>query len=161
MMKEDLPKIIIEILRKNNQTLSIAESCTGGLLSYQFTKISGASNVFVGSVVSYQNLAKMRILGVKQELLDLHSPYSNEVVESMLIGVMKLSDSTFGLATSGLASGSDFRDIKVGNVFIGFKEKNKDSIIIKEFFKGNREEVQLSATNAAIELLYKNIDKTH
>ena len=160
-MKEDLSKIIIEILIKNNQTLSIAESCTGGLLSYQFTKISGASAVFVGSVVSYQNLAKMKILKVKKELLNKYSPYSNEVIEAMLEGIMKLTDSTFGLATSGLASGSDFRDIKVGNVFIGFKEKNKDSIIIKKEFKGNRQEVQLGAANTAIKLLYKNIDKMH
>ena len=68
---KDLSKIVIEILRNNNQTISIAESCTGGLLSYQFTKISGASDVFIGSVVSYQNLAKTKILGVKKELIDL------------------------------------------------------------------------------------------
>ncbi|RDU57430.1 CinA family protein [Helicobacter sp. MIT 99-5507] len=160
-MREDLSKIVIEIFKKSNQTLSIAESCTGGLLSYQFTKISGASNVFVGSVVSYQNLAKMKILGVKKELLDLYSPYSNEVIEAMLQGIMNLTDSTFGLATSGLASGSNFRDIKVGDVFIGFKERNKDSIIIKKEFKGSREEVQLSASNVAIELLYNNIDKKY
>lgn len=158
---KDLSKIVIEILRNNNQTISIAESCTGGLLSYQFTKISGASDVFIGSVVSYQNLAKTKILGVKKELIDLYSPYNNEVIEAMLQGIINLTDSNFALATSGLADGSDFGDIKVGNVFIGIKERGKDSIIIKREFKGNRKEVQLKASNAAIELLYANIDKTH
>ena len=160
-MKEELPKIIIEILRKHNQTISIAESCTGGLLSYQFTKICGASDVFVGSVVSYQNDAKIRALNVDKNLIDLYSPYSNEVVNAMLQGVMRLMDSTFALATSGIASGSDFGSIKVGSVFIGIKERNKDSIIIKKEFSGNRGEVQSKACDAAMELLYMNIDKTH
>lgn len=156
-MKQGLSKIVIDLLRENKQTLSIAESCTGGLLSYQFTKISGVSDVFVGSVVSYQNDSKIKILNIDKNLLDLHSPYSSEVVEGMLQGIINLTDSTFAIATSGLASGNNFRDIEVGSVFIGIKKKNEDSIIIKEKFNGSREFVQLAASNMAIELLYKRI----
>lgn len=157
MINKSLPSLIINILRSNNQTLSIAESCTGGLLSYQFTKIIGASDVFVGSVVSYQNDAKVKILNVDKNLILSYSPYSNEVVEEMLQGIINLTDSTFAIATSGIASGNNFRDIKVGTVFIGIKERLKDSIIVKKEFKGSREEVQFAASNMAVELLYNRI----
>ncbi len=154
MVNKQLSLLIIEMLRNNKQTLSIAESCTGGLLSYQFTKIIGASDVFIGSVISYQNNAKIKMLGIDSNLIDIYSPYSNEIVDRMLQGVIKLTDSTFAIATSGLASGDDFNNIKVGTVFIGLKEKNAESVIIKKEFNGSREEVQLAASNAAVELFY-------
>ena len=154
MVNKQLSLLIIEMLRNNKQTLSIAESCTGGLLSYQFTKIIGASDVFIGSVISYQNNAKIKMLGIDSNLIDIYSPYSNEIVDRMLPGVIKLTDSTFAIATSWLASGDDFNNIKVGTVFIGLKEKNAESVIIKKECNGSREEVQLAASNAAVELFY-------
>ena len=154
-----MTKLIIEILRKSKQTLSIAESCTGGLLSYQFTKINGVSDIFICSVVSYQNIAKSKMLNIESSLIDVYSPYSREVVDAMLNGIIELTDSTFAIATSGLASGSSFKNIKVGTVFIGIKKKNMQSVIIKNEFEGKREEVQLAASIAAVELFYRILTK--
>lgn len=150
-----LSAIIINTLSARNQTLSIAESCTGGLLSYQFTQISGASNVFLGSVVSYSNNAKIKILGVKEQTLKVHTPYSNEVVSEMLDGIMNLTNATYVVATSGVAgpSGGDFKN-PIGSVYIGLKNSDGETKIIHHIFKGNRKEIQLESSLYALELLF-------
>ncbi|RAX51637.1 hypothetical protein CCY99_08745 [Helicobacter sp. 16-1353] len=151
---KDLSKIIIETLIQRKQTLSIAESCTGGFLSYQFTKIIGASNVFIGSVISYHNDAKIKILNVKEESIDKYTPYSNEVVNEMLNGIMSLTNSTYAIATSGIAGPSGGDKINpIGSVYIGLKKNNGETRIIKTIFDGNREEIQVKSSLHALRLL--------
>lgn len=153
-----LVQSIIDILVRKKESVSIAESCTGGLLSYQFTRLSGASSVFVGSVISYQNNAKVKILGVAESTITEFSPYSNEVVEQMLDGILGLTDSTYALATSGIAGPSGGNDTNpVGSVYIGAKKRFQQSSIIKVKFDGNREAVQSQASRCALELLYQLI----
>lgn len=156
----NLSKSIIDTLYGNKQTLSIAESCTGGLLSYSLTRISGASNIFKGGIISYQNYAKTHILGVKKQTINSYTPYSNEVVDEMLNGIIGLLDSTFAIATSGIADGGaeiikEDSNNPVGSVYVGFKKKGAESKIIKVVFKGNREEVQASASLYAMENFIK------
>lgn len=155
---EDLSEIIIKILTEKKQTLSIAESCTGGLLSYQFTKINGASNVFIGGIISYQNDAKIKILGVKEEVINIYTPYSNEVVNEMLDGVINLTNSTYAIATSGIAGPSGGDDMNpIGSVYIGLKRKNGEINIKKTIFEGSREEIQSKSSLYALELFAKFI----
>lgn len=151
-------RLIIERLKARGETLSIAESCTGGLLGYQFAKIPGASSVFVGGVVSYQNAAKIQILGVEKAVLDAHTPYSNEVVSQMLDGITRLTDSHYAIATSGIA-GPDggTSENPVGSVYIGVKSPSGVLALQRKIFIGNREEIQLQATQCALKMLLEAI----
>ncbi len=154
---------IIEFLSANQKTLCVVESCTGGLLSYQFCKISGASSVYRGGIVSYQDAVKCEVLGVSREFLAAHSAYSVEVVEGMLAGALKLMRSDFAIATSGVAGPSGACEAaSVGDVFIGVGgsrnrafgdcENRANFVVKKAHFNGNRAEVQHQAVSFALEL---------
>ena len=83
------------ILKENNQTITTAESCTGGLISSMITEISGSSEIFKGSVITYCNEIKEQELNVKKKTMIEHGVVSCEVVEEMLVGVIKKFNSDF------------------------------------------------------------------
>ncbi|NEW60785.1 CinA family protein [Sulfurovum sp. bin170] len=148
---------IINILKEKNQTISFAESCTGGRIASEFTAISGASAVLNGSCVTYSNEIKSKWLGVSEETLMEHGAVSKECVEEMLKGIAKLANADYTIAVSGIAGPTGGTDEKpVGTVYIGIL--NQTNIIIeRHLFKGERESVQLQATDTAIALLKKNL----
>ncbi len=150
-------KDIINTLKKRNQTITFAESCTGGRVASAFTAISGASSVFNGSVVTYSNNIKSNWIGVKEETLIKYGAVSLECVSEMLDGVIKFANANGAIAISGIA-GPDggTEDKPVGTVYIGIKYLNK-TIVNRYYFNGNREEVQKEATKRAIELFFKNL----
>ena len=148
---------VINTLKQRGQTITFAESCTGGRVASAFTSVSGASSVFNGSVVTYSNEIKSKWLGVKDKTLIEHGAVSLECVGEMLDGVIKLSSADGAIAVSGIAGPSGGTNEKpVGTVYIGIKYLNK-TIVNKYSFKGNRKEVQKQATNRAIELFFKNL----
>lgn len=146
-------KVIIDFLARTNKSIAIAESCTGGLINYAFSQISGASSVFRGGIVCYQNEIKSRILGIDSQILAQKSAYSVEVVDLMLMRIATTMQSDFAIATSGIAgpSGGTLEN-PVGTIFVGVKECGKKSIIKKVHFNGNRIEIQTKATKFALEL---------
>jgi len=148
---------IIEILKKNNQTITFAESCTGGRVATAFTAISGVSSVLNGSVVSYSNEIKSKWLNVKEETLIKYGAVSSECVKEMLNGIIQLANANCAIAISGIAGPTGGTIQKpVGTVYIGIKTPNS-TIIKKYLFKGDRELIQKEATNQSIELFLKNI----
>ncbi|MDQ1088951.1 competence/damage-inducible protein A [Siphonobacter sp. SORGH_AS_1065] len=100
---DEFEDVVAELLKKSGQSLSAAESCTGGYLSHLITKIPGCSAYFEGGVVSYSNEAKMHTLGVQEQTLLAHGAVSEETIREMAEGVRKRFQTTFGLATSGIA----------------------------------------------------------
>ena len=144
---------IINTLKEKNQTITFAESCTGGRVASAFTAISGASAVLNGSVVSYANEIKSEWLGVKEETLIKYGAVSQECVEEMLEGIIKMASADYAIAVSGIAGPTGGTDEKpVGTVYLGVIYKDK--IIVKHhIFKGNREAVQEQAKDASISLL--------
>ena len=147
---------IINTLKKRNQTITFAESCTGGRIASAFTAISGASSVLNGSVVSYANEIKSAWLGVKEETLVEHGAVSQECVEEMLKGILKMASADYAIAVSGIAGPTGGSDEKpVGTLYIGVASEEKSSVKLY-LFKGNREEIQEQATAKSI-LLLKNI----
>ena len=148
---------IIETLKERNQTVTFAESCTGGRIASEFTAISGASAVLNGSCVTYSNEIKSEWLGVSEETLAKYGAVSRECVEEMLRGILRLANANYAIAVSGIAGPTGGTDEKpVGTVYIGIL--NLTNIVIeKHLFQGNRESVQEQATNRAIALLKKNL----
>ena len=145
--------VIIDFLARTNKSIAIAESCSGGLINYAFSQISGASSIFRGGIVCYQNEIKSRILGIDSQILAQKSAYSVEVVDLMLMRIATTMQSDFAIATSGIAgpNGGTLEN-PVGTIFVGVKECGKKSIIKKVHFKGSRAEIQTKATKFALEL---------
>jgi nicotinamide-nucleotide amidase len=116
---EELEDVLARNLVEEGSTLSIAESCTGGAASARFTKKSGASAYFLGSVVSYSNDVKQQVLGVQVETLQQYGAVSEQTAREMAEGVRKLTGSTYGLATTGIAGPTGGTPEKpVGTVWI-------------------------------------------
>jgi len=154
-MKINYPNVeqIIIKLASQNQTISFAESCTGGRLAAAFTAISGASSVLNGSVVTYSNDIKHQWLGVEKEVLENFGAVSSQCVSQMLEGINTLADADYTLAVSGIAGPKGGTKLKpVGTVYIGLKTpKNKK--VFQCFFTGDREAIQEQSTAFAINKL--------
>ena len=144
---------LIEYLTKKKKTLSIAESCTGGLLAYKFISKSGASNIIKGTMVTYSNEMKHKWLGVKEETLEKYGAVSKECVSEMVDGIKAKTGSNIAVAISGIAGPTGAtNDKEVGLVYIGLINDNYKEV--KEFhFKGDRNFIQEQAARRAIEMI--------
>jgi nicotinamide-nucleotide amidase len=162
---EDAVQILIQTLLKSRQTVSFAESCTGGLLSSKITEVSGVSSVFMGSVVSYSNEAKVEVLGVGSQNLQSHGAVSQVVAQEMAQGVRHRFHTDWGISITGIAGPTGGSEEKpVGTVWIGVcgpqlassEAKRPLDFFVearKYFFKGNRRQIQVQSAQAALELL--------
>jgi nicotinamide-nucleotide amidase len=146
---------IVTSLAKANKTISVAESCTGGQIATMITSISGSSKVFNGSVVSYANHIKRGWLGVSEDTLKTYGAVSELCVREMLEGILKLSNSDFALATSGIAGPSGgSKEKPIGTVFVGARNKKGDVIIERVLLKGDRNYIQTQSSYHAFRLLF-------
>ena len=148
------------ILRKNNYTLTCAESCTGGLIASKITKISGTSDIFRGSIVTYCNKIKEQELNVNKKTMIEYGVVSIPVVKEMLDGVIKKFDATYGIAVSGVAGPTGGTKAKpVGTVVIGIKNIFGYENIQIYHFDGDREDIQNQASNLALKLIFEKLKK--
>jgi nicotinamide-nucleotide amidase len=109
-----------ETLREAEATLAVAESCTGGLIGSLITDVAGSSDYFDRSVVTYSYDAKRALLAVSRETLDAHGAVSEPVAREMVRAVCDTADTTWGLATTGIAGPEDVNeDNPAGTVYIG------------------------------------------
>jgi len=150
---------VAELFRDSCLTLSLAESCSGGLIAKRITDIPGSSAYFYEGVVTYSNNAKMRLLGVSAELLKSCGAVSSECAAAMSKGVRAASGSDLGLAVTGIAGPEGGGDDKpVGTVFISLAAP--DGCWTKRFqFNGNRDEVRVLTTWTALDWLRRYLLK--
>ena len=145
-------------LIKKKITISVAESCTGGLLSSKLTKLSGSSKYFKIGLITYSNKAKINILKVKKNIIDNHGSVSQECCKSMVENLSKLSKSKINVSITGIAGPKGgTKDKPVGLVFIGIKRGNKIFIIKNLFGKKKRSIIQNNTVEKCINLIIKII----
>ena len=145
-------------LIKNKITISVAESCTGGLLSSKLTTLSGSSKYFKMGLITYSNNAKINILNVNKKVIDKYGAVSQECCRSMVENLSKLSKSKINLSITGVAGPKGGTKNKpVGLVFIGIKKRNKILIIKNLFGKKKRSIIQSNTVKKCIYLLTKII----
>ena len=156
---ETIEVVLGRLLTQQGKTISTAESCTGGKIAQIFTSVSGSSNYFRGSVVSYATDTKVSVLAVSQQTIDEFSVVSSQVAKEMAIGVQKLMKSDYAIATTGNAGPSKGdADATIGTVFIALATPNE--VFVEEFNFGQpREKVIDRAVNKAFEILQKEILK--
>jgi PncC family amidohydrolase len=154
-------ELILDHLRASGRKLIFAESLTGGLLADAFIQVSGASDVVLGSEVTYANSLKVALLGVDEDVLAERGAVSAEVASAMAHGVYAVGlaaadlepDQLLALATTGNA-GPEGEPI--GRVFIALTDGSKKKVL--EFaFDGNREEIRAQSVTAAVELLREHL----
>lgn len=142
-------------LKKNNMTITCAESCTGGLIASAITSISGSSSIFKGSIVTYCNEIKEQELNVSKQTMIDKGVVSVEVVNEMLDGVLKKFNSNIAIAVSGVAGPNGGTiDKPVGTVVIGVKDTNNYKNIKIYNFDGNRNYIQNQAVNTALNIVF-------
>jgi nicotinamide-nucleotide amidase len=154
---EKLEKIIGELLYNKRSTLSVAESCTGGMIAHLITSIPGSSRYFTGSVVAYSNKIKEKMLGVKEKSLTLYGAVSEQVVREMAAGALKYFGSDYSVATSGIAGPDGGTDEKpVGLVWISVASSER--LIAEKFHFGNQRDTNIQkASLTALNMLRKLI----
>lgn len=147
---------VVEILSQKKHVVTTAESCTGGDVAQILTQIPGASEVFHGGVITYDNEIKERWLEVEREHLDLYGAVSEAVVKDMLKGALRVARAHYSLAISGIAGpggGSDHKP--VGTVFIGVRSQEGQEIVERLLFKGDRRYIQRQAALHGLYLLLR------
>ena len=137
----------INYLIKNNITISIVESCTGGLLSYNFIKHKGVSGIFKAGLVCYSNSSKTNKLNIKKEYIEKYGAVSFEVAKKMTMNLSKIENTNLSIATTGIAGPTgQTKNKPIGLVYVGIKYK-KRLLIYKKIFKGTRIQIQRKTVN--------------
>ena len=144
---------IIDRLSSRNKKITFAESCTGGLLSYYFTKNNDASKIFDGSLVTYSDSLKENWLGVHSDTLKEYGAVSQETVEQMSEGAISVSSTDYALSISGIAGDSGGTKYKpVGTVYIGVRSKTAH-IEKRLNLNGDRNYIQYQSVLFAVKML--------
>jgi nicotinamide-nucleotide amidase len=150
-----LENTIGNCLRKRGWTLSIAESCTGGLICDRITDVSGSSDYLEGGMVTYSNESKATHLWIPLNYIKRYGAVSPQVAKKMAQGVRKAFGTTIGLSTTGVAGPTGgTKRAPIGRVFIGFTHGRR-SWVWKEDLIGSRREIKEKATEKALQILYE------
>ena len=145
-------------LIKEKFTISVAESCTGGLLSSKLTKLSGSSKYFKMGLITYSNIAKINILQINRKIIDKYGAVSPECCRSMVKNLSKISKSKINLSITGIAGpNGGTKEKPVGLVYIGVKKGNKILIIKNLFGKRKRTIIQNNTVEKCVKILLKII----
>ena len=160
--EETLASVVGKLLSEAEQTLSVAESCTGGGLGAMLTETSGSSNYFLGGIIAYANRIKQILLDVKESDLIEYGAVSNIVAEQMALGVQQRLQTDWGIGITGIAGpGGDTSDKPVGLVYIGLATP-AGKAFSQEYRFGNtrgRELVRHFSSCSALDLLRRSLIK--
>lgn len=160
-IKKDYASELVSELKKRGLKITFAESCTGGLASAGIVDVPGASEIFYGSIVSYDNSIKEACLKVSSETLDKYSTVSHECAREMAEGVRKAIGSDIALSMTGVAGPSGgTSENPVGTVYIGYSDGNICESI-KTFTEGDRRTIReitcLKAYDYALRMIRREI----
>ncbi len=161
----ELPMEVGDALRDREETLAVAESCTGGLIGAAITAVPGASDYFDAGLTTYAYDAKRRHLGVSREALDEHGAVSEPVAREMAQGVRDVTDVTWGIATTGIAGPTGGTDENpVGTVYIGISyaapwgSEESYLTVSRYVFDGDRADVRAQTVDQALEDLLVELE---
>ena len=147
-------KLLHKKLIQKKLTISVAESCTGGLLSNNLTKLSNASKYFQIGLITYSNKAKIKILKVNKKIIDKYGAVSAETCEAMVKNLTKLSKSKINISITGIAGPNGGTRLKpVGLVYIGVKKKNKILITKNIFKQKSRKSIQNATVKRTLQIV--------
>jgi PncC family amidohydrolase len=155
---QQLPEKVGKILFEKGLTLSVAESCTGGIIGGAVTAVPGSSRYFTGGIIAYTDRIKRDILRVPQAILARHGAVSGPTVTAMARGAQRLFNTDCAIAVSGVAGpGGATRGKPRGLVYVAVAVKNGGIRALRFRFKGSRKEVRNRALECSLKLLLSSI----
>jgi nicotinamide-nucleotide amidase len=140
--------IVVAYLTDKGETVSVAESVTGGGLGHAITFTPGSSQVFLGGIIAYSNQAKIDFLGVDPELIKAHTVVSEEVANAMADGVKEKFGTTWAIATTGIAGPGDYQGIPEGTVWVAIRGPINQTLQLQ--LDSGREAIRTGAISSAI-----------
>jgi nicotinamide-nucleotide amidase len=152
-----LEAVVGDLLRARGSTLSVAESCTGGLLGERITSVAGSSDYFLGGFLVYTDRMKTDLLGVDPELLAKHTSVSEEAARAMAAGARSRTGSTYAISVTGEAGPDSASGAPVGTVVIGFAGPHTGSEAERFTLFGGREGIRARAAQWALDYLRRRI----
>lgn len=142
----------------HKKTLAVAESCTGGKIASQLTAIPGASNYFLGSLVTYSNALKQKILHIPEKMLERQGAESAEIVKEMVTQLLRITEADYGIAVTGIAGPTGGTPEKpVGTIWAALMEKGHEPEVWKFQLAGNRGKIISMAATRVLSALYQKI----
>lgn len=154
---EELEDVLGKILAERKLSISVAESCTGGLIANRLTNVPGSSNYFERGIVTYSNESKIAELGVPRSYVEQYGAVSREVAESMALGIRTKSNTDIGLSTTGIAGPTGGTAEKpVGLIWIGYSDP-RHTIALRFNFASDRRSFKERASQAAIDLVRRKL----
>ncbi len=154
---DSLEEVVGDMLRRERATVSVAESCTGGMLGERFTSVSGSSDYFVGGFITYTNEMKIALLGVAPEILAQHGAVSKETAEAMAAGARRRTNSTYALSITGIAGPDSGGEADpVGTTYMAIADA-AGAQVLKRQFLGDRTRIRNWAAQLALDLLRRRI----
>ncbi len=149
--------VVGELLRQRHATVSVAESCTGGLLAERLTSIPGSSDYFESGFVTYSKRMKAELLGVPESTLAEHGAVSKETAEAMAVGARLRSGSSYALSTTGVAGpGQGGEAAPVGTVYVGVADADGVRVSHRQFL-GDRDRIRQFTTQMALDMLRRRL----
>lgn len=154
---QTLESVVGELLKCNGLTISVAESCTGGMIASRLTNVPGASSYLLESFVTYSNEAKVARLGVACDLIERYGAVSAQVAQAMAQGARRVARADLALSATGIAGPTGGGPQKpVGLVYLGLAWGD-DTLVVERRFLGNRNENRTYSVNAALDLLRRHL----
>ena len=153
-------KRVIKAAQEKGLKLSVAESCTGGMVGAALSSVSGASSVFMGGIISYDNKVKINLLKVSKTDLAKYGAVSKSVAKQMAIGAKKACGADIAVSITGIAGPTGGSVEKpVGTVWIGIANHNNSQAKLFKFEDAGRKKIRKNATKAALDLLFEALEK--
>ncbi len=157
---EQMEQVVGKLLAEHGKTLSVAESCTGGLIGERLTDVAGSSAYFIEGAIAYANEAKIRTLNVAPEIIEKHGAVSAEVAEAMAKGMRTRAATDFAISVTGIAGPTGGTEEKpVGTVFIGYADKIQVKSL-KIILPGDRYLIRWRASQTALDYLRRQFLKS-
>lgn len=154
---EELESVVIRLLNKLGLTISITESCTGGLIGSQFTSFAGSSEVYHGGIICYDNNVKNRLLDVSEEVLEHKGAVSFETAKILAESTLNLFNTDLALSITGIAGPTAVEGKPIGLVFIGISERGKETVVKERHLSGDRKYIQIRTAKYVFYYLWKSL----
>jgi nicotinamide-nucleotide amidase len=154
---ESLEEVVLKLLAEKNLSISLAESCTGGLIASRLTDVPGASASLMYGIISYSNASKINILGVNEATISSYGAVSSQTAEEMAVGAKRINGTDIGLSITGIAGPDGGTTEKpVGLCYVGIAIG--DTVTAHKFlFIGNRKRIKWNASSRALDLLRREL----
>ncbi|MEN6622848.1 MAG: competence/damage-inducible protein A [Smithella sp.] len=157
--EQTLEEIVAGMLKEQNLTIAVAESCTGGLITSRLTDVPGSSEYLERAAVTYSNAAKISLLCVPAEIIEKHGAVSEETARLMAEGVRKMAGTNLGLSSTGIAGPSGGSEIKpVGTVYLALSD-GKETICRHHVYRWDRKRNKMFFSQSALLLLKSYLEK--